>query len=781
MKKQLTIAVAVVVLALLLYGAYELFIKDDDQVQQDPFYILNKETAQAIFDLNEKVEILFYGYSEGEIKGTEDINRIYLFSQSFADQNNKISLSFQPDGNKENLGIKAGGKEQTLAYSDFYKVNADGKKYAFDGESLIANTIFSLLQADSIEIPLRALEGFDTDGDTVISGRPFMYPNITRSDVLGIYVVNQNGGYKVYRGNDNEFYFEGAELVGYDQEMFASLIVNSTYVLARSKVKDPLDLSVYGLDDEEKATAVLSVVTLDEKLHKIIIGNKTPDNQSYYAKYYNKDFVYLLPAGDLETALLGPASSFLKAQLVFGVKQQEDLFLLDNIVLNISGEELRAGRYARIMTSSNFRTPNQTKPEDILTNKSKLTEAYTNWTEQPKLFGMTSSDGKDIYLQLPLSITDPTNEYTVTFGLVRHDAYKAGTPTKVYITYSADGETYIEAELEDFDISQSDETLKYHTVKFTSEAPIMDLRLHFGIKNETYLVMDEITVLAGKTDAQPVDGIVGGYRITRPEEYIPAGKNFVYPNSLFQSDFINSIATLSGDRVVDFGITKTFGNAEELDLEKLAQYGLDNPEIVVSYDLYGTTTTIYISGADSEGNYYCYSVISVEEKGKVSKITTDIIAQISKDSISWLSWDLVDYLEKYILSMYIDSIDKLTLTFDGTEYPFDFYKGENEKLEKVTYNGKEVDLPNFRQLYVSIIRVNLKGEYEEEEGSATEMLRIKVQSPSKSPEIVFYRVTTSKAYYTIDGEGKYYVLVDEVNTIKNNVNLLISGKDIPKR
>ena len=53
--------------------------------------------------------------------------------------------------------------------------------------------------------------------------------------------------------------------------------------------------------------------------------------------------------------------------------------------------------------------------------------------------------------------------------------------------------------------------------------------------------------------------------------------------------------------------------------------------------------------------------------------------------------------------MYIDKIDTIEMEFDNTTYLFNLEKGSDGKLSRVTCNGKEVDVQNFRYLYVSVL------------------------------------------------------------------------------
>lgn len=162
----------------------------------------------------------------------------------------------------------------------------------------------------------------DSDGDKLsTTGRPFMYPNIERADVQDITVTNEHGTYKAYRIGTS-FYFEGAELLAYDKEMFSSLVVSSTYTLALRKIKfdNPEDYKYedFGLTDDT-CIATIEVNTIDKEYHKIIIGNKVANGGGYYAKYHTKDFIYVLDT-TLENAVLLSIYDFITPLLVYPIE-----------------------------------------------------------------------------------------------------------------------------------------------------------------------------------------------------------------------------------------------------------------------------------------------------------------------------------------------------------------------------------------------------------------------------------------------------------------------------
>jgi len=785
MKKQIIIVASVLAAALLLFGLYEFVFKTDslDDISGDSFYTLTEPVAAEIQNIEDNITILFSGVSEETVKSDEYLNRTYKYALVFKKTNKKIKVKFDEDGSFQGVVVKKGDAEKQIPFDDFYKTLSNGTKYAFDGERLIANAIFSLCGKEEMKVELRALDGYDTDGDTVVptDKRPFLYPNIDRSQVQSITVRNQYGTFKTYRGSDNKFYFEGAEQVSYNSEKFSNLIVNSTYVLASGKVKDPLDLSVYGLDDEEKATAVITVLTTNNITHKIIIGNKTPSGDSYYAKYYTKDFVYIIKASDLNM-LLGPVTDLLTQTMVYSISSQNDLFAINNISIDYlsSNQSLKFLNYAKIKPSPNLTVYKNAEITAILTNKIKFSGNYTNWTEIASLAGFTSLDGKTVYLEAPLSVYGSRGDYTVSFGLLRDDAAGAVLPKSFKAAFSTDEVNFTDIDTSGVSFNQANMELKNYSFTFHSDTPVRAVRLYFDVAASRYIVLDEVTVKVDGEDAMPDDGVVGGWRIVSPSEYIPSGRNFIYPTMDFSSEVLLKIATLTSDTIVDYGIT-TSGNPDTLKTEKLAKYGLDKPDKHISYELYGVKSDLYFSKMDENGYYYCYSVISGQYNGKQVNICTDVIAAISAVDAPWLNWDILDYLDHSLVSMYIDSIDTLTISFKNKDYVFNLIKGDDGKLAKVTYEGKEIDLPNFRRLYVSILSIYIHGEYGDVENTPTEEMIIDIKGSSKNQEIRFYRVTTSKAYYTVNGEGKYYVLVENINRIQKNVQLLIEGKEVSNK
>ena len=56
------------------------------------------------------------------------------------------------------------------------------------------------------------------------------------------------------------------------------------------------------------------------------------------------------------------------------------------------------------------------------------------------------------------------------------------------------------------------------------------------------------------------------------------------------------------------------------------------------------------------------------------------------------------------------------------------------------------------------------------------MCRITIHASGGSTEMIFYRVTNTKAYYTLNGEGKYYVKATSVFDFLSKYEKILAGQ-----
>lgn len=810
MKKQIITVVAVALAALLLFGAYSIFFKDDGISEStDSFYALDADVKTALGKLDRKTEIILSGYNADNDYWVI----LSTFAASIEAASKKISLSTEEKEGDGSVIVAVGDSRTEIPFADFYKKLYDGTYYAFDGESLICNAIFSLAGSDTMQISLRALDGYDTDGDTVTTtGYPFMFQSLDRSSISFLTIDNSFGSYSIYQ-QDGSFYFSDSKLVSYDDEAFSMLTTECRYPVSLGKMTVPEGRSFadYKLDTKDNATASYSLMTAADSsgryfLHTVYIGALASTGNFYYARYIgglfepsenegesdkmirnlSKDFIYLVSASDVSSTLLLPSTDFMTATLVYGVSSTNDALTIKDIHIDYIKEGITA--FVRNMTAfnaaSNLSTNNTSMLTKVICDKtfaSDYSSYDTVWSDNTAVFGgFTSSDGKSTYIEAALAKYAKDGNYRIVFGLLRDEANGAYLPQSVKITVSSDGINYFAPESSSLTPSQNDKEVKKYTLEFTSEERVKYVRIRFDVPQtaNTYVVFDEIRIYASDEDAQPTDSVSGIWRLTRPEQYIDDGRNFAYLDSTNFSDLIYSLATLTGDSVVACGISEN-GNPDKLDAEKLAKYGLDDPEKHYSYVYNGITSDLYVSASDGNGNYYVYSVISGESDGQSVRFCTDVICKLSVADFSWLDWKFVELLDHSLLSMYITEIDEMSISFEGKDYVFLPKLNSDDDIEKVMWDGQALDVKSFKYLYQSILSIYMQDEYVPSEGDEPrEYLRIGIKSDSRSPVIVFYRVSASKCYFTVDGQGSYYALVEDVNVVINNVLKYIDGQEV---
>ena len=810
MKKQIIVIASVALVAIILFTTWAVLFKDDGiEVTGDPFYTLSDETVSILGQKSlGKVEIVLSGYDRDD----EEWEIIYRFSEAIVNTNRKFSL--ETESGDKSVKVRKDGVAQVIPFEDFFKRHYDGTAYAFDGESLILNAIYSLCGMEQKEIELRALSGYDTDGDVVTgTGAPFIFPSIQRSQIAFLTITNSHGKYSIY--NDNgEFYFGSTRAAGYDDEKFSLLTTNCRYAVAYGKMDIPEGQTwdSYGLNSDNPSTATYSIMTQSDKdgnyyLHTVHIGNLSSTGSYYFARYIggkfepsktegegdkliqnlSKDFIYFLPIDTVDASIGLPETDIMQPSIVNPIENNEQLMTIDNIRIDLYGDNISAlaKRMSDFNPAKNLAAADTTALTKVISNKKIASEysAYSGgWRQHLDVFGaFTSSDGKDTYIQAALARASSAGEYSISFGLLRDEANGAYLPVKVKVTKSYDGVNWHEVENGEITINHADKKVVRYELSFTDETVVKYLRFAFDVpqKSNTYVVFDEIRIMIdGDIDAQPSSAIGGTWKLTAPNSFINEGMNYNFLDMTNFNNFVQIMASLEGERVVGCGFGQN-GDASTIDNTVLAKFGLDNPDKHFSFEYDGVVTDIYASKKNENGKYYLYSTFKGELNGQTVNATTDVIVEVSAETAPFLEWGLVDYIDHSLFSIYIVDIDKMEYTVDGKVYEFDLTLNSEGDVGEVTYNGQSYEVLSFKYLYQSVLRISMKDEYILGEGeTGEEYFRIKIYTETNSPEIVFYRVSASRCYFTVDGQGSYYALFTDVDEARDNLFKYLDGETI---
>jgi hypothetical protein len=227
--------------------------------------------------------------------------------------------------------------------------------------------------------------------------------------------------------------------------------------------------------------------------------------------------------------------------------------------------------------------------------------------------------------------------------------------------------------------------------------------------------------------------------------------------------------------------------------EVLAKYGLLEPRLEFSYsypieDSKGNKSTVvsrvFISERDSEDNYYAYSYLyTYDSKGNLTEIfSTRCITTLTKENLKWLDWTVMDFNNQFLYKNYFYNLDWIEVEYKGEIRRFNIEASkEKEEISAVTliHNGTStpVDVQSFKYLYSSILEIYMVDNYDIANEEPNMMCRIKIRASGSTTEMKFYRVTNTKAYYTLNNdEGKYYVKVNSIFSFTKKFEKILAGE-----
>ena len=158
-----------------------------------------------------------------------------------------------------------------------------------------------------------------------------LYPHIERADITSIEVHNRVDAFRILKfatqdgtGADTTFFApEGRVDVTVDSVgLFATLVNATGYTVARMRLdKETVrtyGYAEYGLPEDPADAEVYFVIRAEGNVeHKVVIGDLVPTGEGYYARYDDRENVYILGRldateyyGGTEDALFGPLEGY---------------------------------------------------------------------------------------------------------------------------------------------------------------------------------------------------------------------------------------------------------------------------------------------------------------------------------------------------------------------------------------------------------------------------------------------------------------------------------------
>ncbi len=238
-----------------------------------------------------------------------------------------------------------------------YGLYRDGVICDVDKDGYYLTTLGTQLDVDPETGEYKIYAVVDTEGTEVVGAgqRVLMFKQLTydRSStndlsrvISRIEVHNQHGDFTVKRGESNRFDVEDHPTAILVDELFAQLSVGCGYTISMQRLENPvrlpdgsIDYSEYGLapetrveKDEEGKDKVdkdgnpvtydykptwYTVTTMTNETYTVTLGDATVSEAGYYARYEDRDTVYILSSANLDAGALQPIEALISPMMVY--------------------------------------------------------------------------------------------------------------------------------------------------------------------------------------------------------------------------------------------------------------------------------------------------------------------------------------------------------------------------------------------------------------------------------------------------------------------------------
>ena len=228
----------------------------------------------------------------------------------------------------------------------------------------------------------------------------------------------------------------------------------------------------------------------------------------------------------------------------------------------------------------------------------------------------------------------------------------------------------------------------------------------------------------------------------------------------------------------------------DLSDESLEKYGLKEP----AYQLYFDNTLLDANDNPSSvvSNLIYFSEKKQDESGAyfyyAASYLFGIIAKVDAISADFLSWELDKWVSPSIFQVNIMNVESLTMRGKDVNAKFELSGKTNDVLsvyERV--NKVSPDITNFRQLWKVLLSVTHDGSVtldEKEINDLTEdesnlLLEMTVKTRAGKERVWrFYPYSDRRVYYTVNGEGEFYLSNTLLYKAIADANRVIKGEKV---
>jgi len=247
----------------------------------------------------------------------------------------------------------------------------------------------------------------------------------------------------------------------------------------------------------------------------------------------------------------------------------------------------------------------------------------------------------------------------------------------------------------------------------------------------------------------------GTYLMKFPTNYTPSSTNY--------DSILQLFTNFTGIKTVVLGNTK-----EVMPEATLAEYGINMevPAYELHYTYNGVENFVYFSKVGEDGKQYAYSLLF------------NLITEVDPATMAFLDWDIIKFVDRPIFQKNINDVATITLESDDINETFTLQGEGQEIIITPKSTGKKFDadgVQNFRQLYKVILGLSME-DYTENDSTENCIATLTVVTDAGVETVYkFYPYSTRRAFYTVNGEGEFYLLRDPVEKMLSDCSKVMAG------
>ena len=225
-------------------------------------------------------------------------------------------------------------------------------------------------------------------------------------------------------------------------------------------------------------------------------------------------------------------------------------------------------------------------------------------------------------------------------------------------------------------------------------------------------------------------------------------------NTTTAGDLINHVTQISFSSCIDVHITP----------EKLAYYRLDAPEYQLTYKFADSTVKISFSSMDDSTYYAILDGF-------------DAVFTIAAVYVPYLSSPAEDYMTRLTFAESITYLSKLSVEADGNRWTFDV---KHPEAGAVAYcNGVQLDQENFKRFYENLLMTLSEGRTTDVPTAASRLtITYSFNNGTDDVKVEFVPADAMRYVYLINGEGTFFVLKSQVDSIIADVARVAKNEEI---